>query len=823
MTSFTYIGTTQMVYLLKGFPGGTFEGAGGIDIGSMPSTMAAVDLNHDGIPDLVVRTNSGTFTYLSQSDGTYSSTSDSVILGEQIFLADLDGDGNTDALYVPSSPYSTTSFRHGNGDGTFSDAVAGISLYHGASGATLADLNGDGLPDLVGIMDGSLYVWLGQGSGNFGTGVSYYSPPSGYAGRTIVADVNNDGIQDVVTMATPNVTVFFGAGDGQGTLKPPQGSYPGNDFALADVNGDGNLDLLTISPDANNVGVDIYLGDGTGSFGAPTFVSTSQAYTSITTGDLNLDGNPDLILLGNSAVGVLYGNGKGGFGTEHVFPVVDGPQNPIVADWNHDGAPDIAVANSIGGSPAPQAISFLLNRTGDTASLSLSANSSPYGQPPSLNASIVPTLPGSATPGGSVTLLVAATQLQGNLTNGSYSAQLPNLSVGSYAVSGSYNGDGNYLPKAFPTSTLTVTKANTTTSVFSSASPAIFGTTINFKVTVSPAFLGMPTGSVMLLDGANSLGTTTLDNTGTANFQSTSLSQGSHILSAQYLGDGNFVASSSAALTELVLYPTTISLASNASSILIGSTMTLTANVGSPYGTPTGNVTFVDGGTTLGQAAVTGGTATFSSSTLSQGIHSIQASYQGDSTFVMGASPVFSQAISDFSVSAANKSLTLSAGASGTYILNVSPLSGFADTVGFTCAGAPELATCTVSPTSVQVGSGSVSATVTVTTTGPNQAALHRNRHVRSFVIFDATAASIFLGFVGLLGRGNKRKHWPALALFGLLLIGGMSACGGGSGSITQTTAPKTPSGTSIITITATTAANGVTVDHTLALTLTVK
>lgn len=165
ITSLYNTGTSQSVYLLRGFSIGTFEGAEGIDVGSIPSTIATADLNHDGVPDLVARTNSGSFVYLSQADGTYSSTSDTFILAEQVFLADLDGDGNADALYVPSSSYSNTSFRHGNGDGTFANPVTGMSLYYGASNATLSDLNGDGQPDLVGIVDGSLTVWLGQGQG----------------------------------------------------------------------------------------------------------------------------------------------------------------------------------------------------------------------------------------------------------------------------------------------------------------------------------------------------------------------------------------------------------------------------------------------------------------------------------------------------------------------------------------------------------------------------------------------------------------------------------------------------------------------------------
>jgi hypothetical protein len=815
ITSLNDIGTSETVYLLKGFSGGTFEGAEGVDIGSIASTMATADLNHDGIPDLVVRTNSGSFVYLSQSDGTYGSTSDTFILSEQIFLADLDGDGNADAFYVPSSPYSTTSFRHGNGDGTFANPVAGMSLYYGASNATLSDLNGDGQPDLVAIVDGSLTVWLGQGAGNFGAPVTYPPNSNFYGGRTVVADLNNDGINDVVAVVSSNVTVLLGAGGGLGTLDSPQGSYPGSDFALADINGDGKLDLVTISPDPKKVGIDLYLGDGTGSFGSPTFLSTSQPYTAIVTADLNLDGNPDIILTGTS-VSVLDGDGKGGFGAERVFAAGDGPHNVVVGDWNHDGAPDIAVANSVGGSPSPQSVSLLLNRTGDTASLSLTTNPAQYGQPTSVEASLVPTVPGSATPGGNLSLTVGAVQtLQGPLTNGNYSAPLGNAAVGSYSINGSYLGDGNYPPKPFPALTFTVTKANTTTSIVAPAAPGIFGTTINFKIAIMPAFSGVPTGSVTLWDGANLLGTATVDNTGGTNFALTSLSQGDHVLSAQNAGDANFVASTSAALTETVLYPTTVSIASNASSALMGSTVAFTSTVASPYGQPTGSVVFLDGSSALGQAALTGGSATFSSSTLSQGIHSIQASYQGGTTFATGNSSTISEGLTDFSVTATNTSLTLNAGGSGAYALQVSPLSGFSGSVALTCTGAPELATCAVSPSSVQVSSGSVAATVTVSTTGPNQVAVV---HLGKAWVFATLSVPIF-GFIALFGGRSRGKSALLVSLLVLSSIGVMCSCGGGSS--TQQTS-RTPAGTSSLVLTASTTASGVTVNHVVTLTLKV-
>jgi Bacterial Ig-like domain (group 3)/FG-GAP-like repeat len=815
VTGFTYPGTSQLAYLLKGFPNGTFEGAEGIDIGSLGQTMASADLNHDNVPDLVVITGTGTFIYLSQPDGNYASSSDTYVLGDQVFLADLDGDGAADALYVPSMPYSTTNFRHGNGDGTFTAPVAGISLYHGASSLSLGDLNGDGQPDLVGIVDGYLNVWFGQGLGNFSSPVSYY-PTSGTYGKTAIADVNNDGINDVVVMSGSAATVLLNAGGG--SLNSPQGSYAATDFTLADVNGDGKLDLISIVQNTGGFGLNVYTGDGTGSFGAANFLHLSQAYTGITTADINLDGNLDVLLTAGGAVAVLYGDGQGGFGPERVFVAGDGSQQPFVADWNHDGAPDIAVLDTAGGSPAPNSITFLWNRTGDSASLLPSSNPAQYGEPLTLTASIIPTVEGSATPGGSVSLQVGTTQtFQSALTNGTYAAVLGTLVPGSYAVSGTYAGDGNYRPASFPSSTLTVAKANTVTSL--AGGPWLFGATMNLTVTVQPAFTGLPTGTVSLWDNTNLLGSKTLDSTASATFAVSSLAAGNHAFSAQYSGDSSFVASTSASLSLAVLYPTAVSVTSNVNSTLIGSSITLTASVTSQYGSPSGEVVFLDGSNTLGQAVLAAGTATINISSLAKGTHSISASYQGDSSFAPAASSAFNEEITDFSISATNASLTLNAGQTGSYTLNVTPSAGFSGSVEFACAGAPQLATCSVSPSTVRVDGTSAPATVTVTTTGSNHAAMYTNRHDR--MPPTAIYAMFILGWIVFAGAVGKRARLQTLSLPVLAAVCMLTACGG-SASSSSGSVPGTPPGTSSLLITATADANGVSVNHTITLTLKV-
>jgi hypothetical protein len=258
-----------------------------------------------------------------------------------------------------------------------------------------------------------------------------------------------------------------------------------------------------------------------------------------------------------------------------------------------------------------------------------------------------------------------------------------------------------------------------------SSNPAVYGTNLSLVVVVQPSYSGVPSGPVTLWDGTQSIASANLNASGQATFSLRSLTQGAHALSAQYAGDANFAGSNSATLSQSVLYPSAVTISSSAAPVLVGSTVTFVATVNSQYGVPTGAVIFLDGSRVLGQTNATGGIAPLSVPGLKQGMHSIQAAYQGDGTFIAASSSVLNQGISDFSITASLSSLSLSAGASGTDQLNIIPLTGFSGTVAFTCGAAPALATCTVSPSSVLVNGTAATATVSITTAGPMASAVY--------------------------------------------------------------------------------------------------
>ena len=163
---------------------------------------------------------------------------------------------------------------------------------------------------------------------------------------------------------------------------------------------------------------------------------------------------------------------------------------------------------------------------------------------------------------------------------------------------------------------------------------------------------GTPTGTVTFRDGATTLGNGTLSGN-TATFATTALTAGGHSITAVYNGDANFGGSTtSPALTQTVnpnpnQGTTTTAVASSANPSTAGQSVTFTATVAvsTGTGTPTGTVTFRDGATTLGNGTLSGNTATFATTALTAGGHSITSIYNGDANFGGSTSPALTQTV----------------------------------------------------------------------------------------------------------------------------------------------------------------------------------
>jgi hypothetical protein len=270
------------------------------------------------------------------------------------------------------------------------------------------DFNGDGLPDIATLnRDGGINVFLNSGNGVIKFTYTDMTLPS--AGRSnmvqlATGDLNGDGYADIVGLDQRNnqFVVWLSKGDGTVaapvtySVTPKSGAtflYGGGGIALADVTGDGHLDLVAASADFENgnpqtvVSLQVFAGKGDGTFAAPTESDTtlSDIYNmysgdTLVLADVNGDGVMDAVVMindggvngtGGSGVMTAKGDGKGGFGTLSGYggAFVAGAatkyatSNMAVADLNKDGAPDVifndgsgtlwVALNQGGGSFAP--------------------------------------------------------------------------------------------------------------------------------------------------------------------------------------------------------------------------------------------------------------------------------------------------------------------------------------------------------------------------------------------------------------------------------------------------------------------------------------
>ncbi len=268
---------------------------------------------------------------------------------------------------------------------TMRPAVAYGSGGSGTSAVAVQDLNGDGKLDIVlANTSSTVGVLLNAGTGTFpATATTYASgATSGNASAVAVGDVNADGKADIVVLNTNDSTVGLLLGSGTGTFQAATtyvvGSYAyPTGLALADVNNDGRADVLVANNTTSSVGV--LLSRSTGGLGTATQLSTgSRSPQSLTAGDMNGDGKPDIIF-GSSAgeVVVLLNSGTGTF-TATMAPAYPSGGSSVqrvrVGDVNADGKLDVVTANTFENS-----VSVLLGTgtgsLGTAASYSAGSNS----------------------------------------------------------------------------------------------------------------------------------------------------------------------------------------------------------------------------------------------------------------------------------------------------------------------------------------------------------------------------------------------------------------------------------------------------------------
>jgi hypothetical protein len=339
-----------------------------VDVPDAPRRLDAADLDGDGDVDLFVLADAAgqaaSLRVLLNDGGEFTPgwsltqpTGSNVPPGD-LDLADTDGDGDVDALYILPSGGPNQRFNDGNAG---FDNVEFLPVFALRAEQEPADMDDDGDVDLIyyeedivgyfGTLEGA-----GDGSFEFNLATETWGIDGYDLGRRFeVGDIDGDGLRDVAMTSIHGLRFIPSHPLGPaGTMPAFEGATvlyatPCVDVALADLDGNGRLDVVATVPSKHSVVV--LLSQVAGGFTGPTLFPAGANPGAITSTDLDLDGRADVVVTNPSTnrVNVLLGNGSGGFLAPEDFRVGLRPVDVVAADFDDDSDPDLAVACSIAG------------------------------------------------------------------------------------------------------------------------------------------------------------------------------------------------------------------------------------------------------------------------------------------------------------------------------------------------------------------------------------------------------------------------------------------------------------------------------------------
>jgi hypothetical protein len=321
-------------------------------VDATPQSLATGDFDQNGSPDLaVVNVTSKTVSVLLSQPGSGFTMQTLTFTGGaqaplQLAAAEMTGDAALDLVVMQNTNVSL--FKN-LGNGTFTLTASAPVYTTGLKSLALADLDQDGLTDVVvaSLGPNGLY-WLRNASGgNLNPNVAIASSPSSWVS---VADVTGDGILDLVSSDNLNPTLGIVAGLGNGNFAAKV-AYSATAklllSAVGDLNGDGRLDVVALSQDGN-ANVFINSSPTAGNFSQQQSYQTQHDLQDVELGDINGDGRLDVLLSENDAqaVAVLLGQGLGTFAAPVGAFSGNNPSKLLPVDFNHDGRLDVVSANS---------------------------------------------------------------------------------------------------------------------------------------------------------------------------------------------------------------------------------------------------------------------------------------------------------------------------------------------------------------------------------------------------------------------------------------------------------------------------------------------
>ena len=292
---------------------------------------------------------------------------------------------------------------------------------------------------------------------------------------------------------------------------------------------------------------------------------------------------------------------------------------------------------------------------------------------------------------------------------------------GTHLIVATYAGDANSSGSTSAALKLVVDLATTAVALNAIPNPAVIGTAVQFTAKVTGDG-GVPTGTVNFMADGKLIGTGTLDKTGTATLAYAALTVGTHAIAADYSGDTDDAASASPTVSEVVQAIPTVT---DLGTATVANTQTLVATVfgtGVSGPTPTGTVTFKNGGTAIGTSTLdSSGVATLVPN-LPNGSYTIVAYYSGDTPHLPSQSkPVaITGAAADFNLTVTPSSVTIPTKQNVTVTVTVSSSGGFSDLIELGCGSVPAAVTCHFSSFNVGLAAnGTATAYLTIDTNYP--------------------------------------------------------------------------------------------------------
>jgi Bacterial Ig-like domain (group 3)/FG-GAP-like repeat len=650
------------------------------------------------------------------------------------------------------------------------------------------DLNGDGVADLLiyGVVTQNpplfaVQTFISNGKGGYTPSAVQTFPFLAYAdgylkvaNTPFLTDLNGDGKLDLLC----GIQIAYGNGDGTfaSAVTVPFLSSSFVSTYAADLNGDGKTDILAVnaSPAYPNLEYSVtpFLNQGAGSFTPTATVPIGQGGMELygyqpAFLDLNGDGNLDIILqwnivaLGAPSVSVLLSNGDGTFASPTELNVSSPPNIGNVqcssyeigsGDLNSDGRQDLILATCDDDMGDSDAIIFLGKGDGTFGGQIVFA----LPTPPNVIISITPNF------------VVQDVNLDGKL----------DLVFGSGRLALG-NGDGTFTSAA-PLFPLTAPYSYPLLQVQLTGNPVPSLVFLPLAVTPPPAAVFTPQTS------------------SSAALSLTTLAVGTHSITAKYSGDTNYSADSSNSVTVTVSQAASVTAAtSSANPSFAGQSVTFAANVTSNGPTPTGNVTFNSGSTVLGTVALSGGSAAYTTTSLTTvGTQTITASYSGDADTQASSATVSQVVNAAFALapgSGGSTTLTVQSGQTVNAPINVTGTAAFSGSVTFSCSGLPANASCSFSPATITVsGTPAVSTLLSVNTVGGTTVSRMRQDEHRgiSAVAYGLSLAGLVLFWP--MRRREGRLGTMLICMFALTVLGLNGCSGGGSGSNPAKTTPGT-------------------------------